>query len=159
MNEAEALARLLDALEALEHIGRYMHPPALAELLATFGDRDIALRAAMATAEWPDAWRASVGRATEYTLRACEGLRQADDLRQLYRALRQVNRALEALYPLAPLVPTVDRFYLAADDRKVGAPLTTCQPVCCISATKRASAADFRSMFPRTTTPRVGIHW
>jgi phospholipase/carboxylesterase len=124
MNEAEALARLLDTLDALEHIGRHMHPPALADLLATFGDRDIALRAAMTTAEWPDAWRTSVERATEYTLRACEGLRQADDLRQLYRALRQVNRALEALYPLARVVPTVDRFFLAADDRKVGATLT-----------------------------------
>jgi phospholipase/carboxylesterase len=124
MNEAEALAPLLDALQALEHVGRYMHPPALAELLTTFSDRDIALRAAMATAEWPEAWRASVERATECTLRACEGLRQADDLRQLYRALRQVNQALEALYPLARVVPTVDRFFLAADDRKVGAALT-----------------------------------
>jgi phospholipase/carboxylesterase len=124
MNEVEALARLLDALEALEHIGRYLHPPAVAELLTTFGDRDVGLRAAMATAEWPDDWRTSVERATKYTLRACEGLRQADDLRQVYRALRQVNRALEALYPLACVVPTVDRFFLAADDRKVDATLT-----------------------------------
>ena len=121
MNEAEALARLLDALDALEYIGRHMHPPALAELLTTFGDRDIALRAAMATAEWPEPWRASVERATECALRACEGLRQAEDLRQVYRALRQVNRALESLYPLAHGVPTVDRFFLAADDRTVGA--------------------------------------
>ena len=124
MNEDEALASLLDALEALEHVGRYMHPPSLAELLRTIGDRDVGLRAAMATAEWPKPWLASIERATEYTLRACEGLRQADNLRQLYRALRQVNRALEALYPLARVVPTVDRFFLAADDCKVGAALT-----------------------------------
>jgi phospholipase/carboxylesterase len=120
MNEAEALARLLDTLDALEYIARHMHPPALADLLTTLGDRDVGLRTAMTTAEWPDGWRASVERATECTLRACEGLRQADDVRQVYRALRQVNRAPEALYPLARLVPTVDRFFLAADDRKVG---------------------------------------
>ena len=124
MNEAEALARLLDALEALEFIGRHMHPPALAELLTTFGDRDVGLRAAMATAEWPEPWRDSVERATACTLRACDGLRQADDLRQVYRALRQVNRALEALYPLARVVPTVNRFFLAADDRNMGAAST-----------------------------------
>ncbi|HTI84772.1 MAG TPA: hypothetical protein VL614_30330 [Acetobacteraceae bacterium] len=124
MKEAEALARLLDALEALEFIGRHMHPPAAAELLAMFGDRDVALREAMVGAEWPAGWRGSIERATECTLRACDGLRQADDLRQVYRALRQVNRALEALYPLASVVPTVDRFFLAADDRAVGAAST-----------------------------------
>jgi phospholipase/carboxylesterase len=121
MKEAEALARLLDGLEALEFIGRHMHPPALAELLATLGERDVALREAMADAEWPAGWRGSIERATECTLRACDGLRQASDLRQVYRALRQVNRALEALYPMASVVPTVDRFFLAADDRAVGA--------------------------------------
>ena len=108
MSEAEALARLLDALEALEFIGRHMHPPALAELLATFADRDVALREAMADAEWPAEWRGSIERAAECTLQACGGL-------------RQVNRALEALYPLAGVSPTVDRFFLSADDRAVGA--------------------------------------
>jgi phospholipase/carboxylesterase len=42
----------------------------------------------------------------------------------VYRALRQVNRALEALYPLAGALPTVDRLFLAADDRAVGAAST-----------------------------------
>lgn len=39
MNEAAAIARLLDTLEALEWIGRHMHPPMLAELVETLGDR------------------------------------------------------------------------------------------------------------------------
>ena len=38
-------------------------------------------------------------------------------MRQAYRALRQVSRALEALYPLAAVLPTVNRFFLASDDR------------------------------------------
>ena len=122
MNEAEALVRLLDTLDALENIGRRMHPPALGQLLTTLGDRDVGLRAAMADAEWPEAWQASVERAAECTLHACDGLRQADDLRQVYRALRQVNRALEALYPLAAVVPTVDRFFLTAGARVMGPP-------------------------------------
>lgn len=120
MSEAEALARLLDALEAVEFIGRHMHPPALAELSATLGDRDVALREAMADATWPEALRSSIERAAGCALRACDGLRQADDLRQIYRALRQVNRALEALYPLTRILPTVDRFFLTADNSAVG---------------------------------------
>ncbi len=121
MKEAEALARLLGTLDALEYAGRHMHPPRLAEPVATLGDRDAVLRAAMADAAWPEGWQDHVERATQATLRACEGLRAADDLRQVYRALRQVNRALEALYPLAAELPTMDRFFLASDDRAVGA--------------------------------------
>jgi phospholipase/carboxylesterase len=121
MKNAEALARLLDTLDALEYVGRHMHPPMLVELVATLGDRDATLRAAMAGAVWPEGWRDHVERATQATLRACDGLRAAADLRQVYRALRQVNRALEALYPLAAELPTLDRFFLAADDRAVRA--------------------------------------
>jgi phospholipase/carboxylesterase len=116
MREAEALARLLETLDALEYVGRHLHPPLLADLVATLRDRDAALRGAMAEAVWPETWRQPVERATQATLRACEGLRAADDLRLIYRALRQVNRALEALYPLAAALPTVDRFFLAADE-------------------------------------------
>ena len=47
MNEAAAIARLLDTLDALGFIARHMHPPRLVELVATLGDRDAALRAAM----------------------------------------------------------------------------------------------------------------
>ena len=48
MNEALVITRLLDTLDALGFIARYMHPPRLHELVATLGDRDAALRAAMA---------------------------------------------------------------------------------------------------------------
>lgn len=121
MNEAAAIARLLDTLEALEWIGRHMHPPMLAELVETLGDRDAALRDAMTQASWPDELREHVEHAAQATLRACDGLREAGDMRQVYRALRQVSRALEALYPLAATLPTVSRFFFAADDRAIGA--------------------------------------
>jgi phospholipase/carboxylesterase len=120
VNEAAAIARLLDTLDALGFIARYMHPPRLHELVATLGDRDAALRAAMAEAAWPDEVRDHIDAATQATLRACDGLREsavsADGLRMSYRALRQVARAMEALYPLATLLPTVSRWFLATDE-------------------------------------------
>lgn len=120
MKEAAAIARLLDTLDALEWVGRRMHPPMLAELVGTLGDRDALLREAMAGVRWPDEMRDHVERAAQATLRACDGLREAEDLRQVYRALRQVSRALEALYPLAASLPMVSRFFFAADDRAIG---------------------------------------
>ena len=54
MIAAAAIARLLDTLDALGFIARYMHPPRLEELVATLGDRDAALRTAVAEAAWPD---------------------------------------------------------------------------------------------------------
>jgi phospholipase/carboxylesterase len=123
MNEAAAIAQLLDTLDALGFIARYMHPPRLVELVATLGDRDGALRAAMTEAAWSVDVRSHIDAATQATLRACDGLRaaagSADGLRLSYRALRQIARAMEALYPLAAVLPTVSRWFLASDERAV----------------------------------------
>ncbi len=120
MNEAEAIARLLDLLDTLEHIARHIHPPEAERLIATLGDRDTELRAALAAARLPETLREPVEHAAEYLLRACESLRTAEDLRQVYRAMRNVSRALEALYPLAGLLPSVNRSFFASDDRGIG---------------------------------------
>jgi phospholipase/carboxylesterase len=126
MDEATAIARLLDTLDALGFIARHLHPPRFEALMTTLGDRDAALREALAKVAWPDRIRGPVTRAAEATLRACEQLRAAagspDPRRQAYRALRQLSRALEALYPLAGLMPTVSRFFLTSDDLTVGPP-------------------------------------
>jgi len=121
------VARLLDTLDALGCIARRLHPPLLGSLVATLGERDAELRAARETfsaAAWPAhmAWfREQIERAAEASLRACDGLRAAagsgDGLRLAYRALRQVSRAQEALYPLATMLPTVSRFFVAPDRR------------------------------------------
>lgn len=112
---AEPIARLLNTLNALEFIARHLHPPRLPELVATLGERDAVLREAV----WPEALREPLERAASATLRACEGLRAAGDMRQVYRALRQVPRALEALFPLARVLPTVDRFFGTPDAGEV----------------------------------------
>jgi phospholipase/carboxylesterase len=124
MSEAVVIARLLDTLDALGLIARHLHPPRLDVLVAALGDRDAALREALTEAVWPERLREPIERAAEATLRACDGLRAAvgsvDGIRQAYRALRNVSRAQEALYPLAAVLPTVNRFFLASDDRTVG---------------------------------------
>jgi phospholipase/carboxylesterase len=126
MDDAIAVARLLDTLDALGLIARYLHPPDLEALVAMLGDRDTELRQALDRAPLPEPLRQPVTRAAEAALRACGGLREAvcapDGVRLAYRALRQVNRALEALYPVASLLPSVNRFFLASDDAQVGAP-------------------------------------
>jgi phospholipase/carboxylesterase len=123
MNEAATIALLLDTLDALGFIARCMHPPRLVELVATLGDRAAALRAAMTEATWPDEVRGHINAATLATLRAYDGLREAagstDGLRLSYRALRQVGRAMEALYPLAAVLPIVSRWFLANDEPAV----------------------------------------
>ena len=119
------IARLLDTLDALGFVARHLHPPHFEALVATLGDRDVALRAAAVDAAWPADLRDPIERATEAALRACDGLRAAagspDGVRLAYRALRQVSRALEALYPLAAVLPTVSRFFLASDEWTIGA--------------------------------------
>lgn len=121
------VARTMDALEVLAFIARHLHPPDSAALAAVLGDADTALRDARASflaAVWPEhlaAFRDQAERAAALTLRACDGLRAAaagaDGLRQAFRALRQVGRAQEALYPLAASMPSVSRFFLLPDRR------------------------------------------
>jgi phospholipase/carboxylesterase len=150
MSEAMAIARLLDTLDALGYIARHLHPPRLEELVATLGDRDAALREALADVVWPDELGDHVERAAEATLRACDGLRAAagptGDLRQAYRALRQVSRALEALYPLASVMPTVSHWFLASDNAAIG-PARTDLPTGVMHAANETSERGGFSMY------------
>jgi phospholipase/carboxylesterase len=118
------IARLLDTLDALGVVARHMHPPQLEALVAAMGDRDEGLRAALDGAVWSDnlvALRDPIERTVKSTLHACEGLRAAagspDGVWQTYRALRQVSRAQEALYPVAAALPSVSRFFLEPERR------------------------------------------
>jgi phospholipase/carboxylesterase len=118
--EAEDLTRivppLLEALEALGFIARHMHPPAFAEVMAAVEGRDSALRAAFREiSEWTAAladMRKSLVSACEHTLAAFDGLREAGDVRGVFRAMGGTPRALEALYPFAAGLAPVSRFFL-----------------------------------------------
>jgi phospholipase/carboxylesterase len=120
------LTPLLRSLETLGLIGRYLNPPELADVLASVGLPDADLRSACEEAEpWPEAFSAlgaQLDAASDEALAAFDGLRLgATDpgaLRELFRAMRHIPRALEALYPLTGILPPVNRFFLDAEHRK-----------------------------------------
>lgn len=113
------LPPLLGALEALGFVARYLNPPDLPALLAAVGDPDAKLREARAGIVW-SAELAAAGEALDaacdHVISAFEGLREAEasggDMGQVYRALRGVPRAQEALYPLTAGLAPVSRFFL-----------------------------------------------
>jgi phospholipase/carboxylesterase len=116
------IPRVLGALDRLETINRHMHPARLPELTASPGHDDEALNTALTRlreAACPDhlePFREQIVLATESVLRAHSGLREAgsapDGRIGAIRASRQQYRAIEALYPLASVLPSVSRFFI-----------------------------------------------
>ncbi|KYG22269.1 phospholipase [Bradyrhizobium sp. AT1] len=119
------LPPLLNALEALGFFQRHLHPPAFASVMNEIGAPDDALRAARTSiGNWPDQFaemRERLDRACDETLAAFAGIREVErgngDLVAVFRALRHVPRAQEALYPLALRFPPVSSFFLDAANR------------------------------------------
>lgn len=119
---------LLDALEALRHLARRMDPSLFAEYLADAGTPDATLREALVpfnAAAWPDhlaSFRDHLAASADTAILAFDGLRAAitapDGLRQVYRAIRLLPRALEALYPLTRSLPVISRFFLEPGRRE-----------------------------------------
>jgi phospholipase/carboxylesterase len=118
---------LLNALDALGFAARHMHPPRLPELVAAVGPRARPLREGLdkfRAIAWPEElrqFREQIELASDLALRAFDGLgaaaNAADGTLQAYRALRHVSRALEALYPVAAVLPRVSRFFLPTEQR------------------------------------------
>src|SRR5471032_2945457 len=108
-NLAAILPPLLRSLETLGFIARHFHPPDFGAVMDAAGAPDQDLRAARGQLDgWPDELAGVRGRlqtAADAALAAFEGLRQAPDqadgIRAVFRALRYLPRAKEALYPLA----------------------------------------------------------
>lgn len=119
------LAPLLRSLETLGLIARHLNPAELAGLLETVGAPDRDLRAAQSPASWPEpysALAAQLDAASDEALAAFDGLRTyATDpgaVREVFRAMRHLPRALEALYPLSGILPPVNRFFLDTERRR-----------------------------------------
>lgn len=122
--EAEALVGLLQpllkAFEMLFLIARHFHPPRFEQLMAQVGTPDNDLRAALANhadtlAPLGPVFQA-LDTASDAALQAYAVLRQtregSTDVRGVYRAFRPISIGLEALYPLAAVLPPVSRFFL-----------------------------------------------
>ena len=113
------LPPLLQSLDALGFVARYLNPPDFDTLLQAIGAPDEGLRAALPRLDgWPEPLarlRAALRSAAEEGLVAFEELRAArnspEGLIAVFRALRHLPRAQEALYPLAAGLPPVNRFF------------------------------------------------
>lgn len=121
------LEPLLRAMESLEFVQRHFHPQDLSGLLAAMGEPEAGVAAGLARLEtWPETLlglRNRLEAAGVATLRAWEGLRSAaadpsGGPGGAYRALGQLPRAMEALYPLAGDLPPVNRYFLNSDGRQ-----------------------------------------
>ena len=117
------LPPLLDSLQALIFVARHLHPPDFDRVIEAIGSPEDALQAARSRwTEWPPQFadvRAALETASDAALSAFAGLRtvQRDggDIASVFRAVRYLPRAQEALYPLAAKFPPVNTFFLDPD--------------------------------------------
>jgi phospholipase/carboxylesterase len=114
------LPPLLQSLETLGFISRHFHPPSFDRVMEAAGQPDEDLSAARPRlAGWPGQFsdlQSALETACDAALAAYSGLRAVQagsgDLTLAFRALRQLPRAQEALYPLAAKFPPVSSFFL-----------------------------------------------
>ena len=116
------LSPLLGTLERVIWVQRHLHPPLaerLADTLAPATEAVAAPLGALQTAAWPDDLvflrqrLVEVGRQTLEMVEAfVTAARGSGDPLALYRALRRLSRVQEALYPLAPVLDPVSRWFL-----------------------------------------------
>ena len=117
------LPPLLDSLQALIFVARHLHPPDFDRVMEAIGSPEDALQGARSRwTEWPPQFadvRAALESASDAALSAFAGLRtvQRDggDIASVFRAVRYLPRAQEALYPLAAKFPPVNAFFLDPD--------------------------------------------
>jgi phospholipase/carboxylesterase len=120
------LPPLLQSLEALSFIARHLNPPDFGRVMEAVDNPDQALQAVRSRlADWPREFghlRAPLETASAAALAAFGGLRAVQsgdgDLMTVFRALRHVPRAQEALYPLAAKLPPVSEFFLDPTSRE-----------------------------------------
>jgi len=114
------LPPLLQALERLAFVSRYLDPAHFAAVMDAVDEPESPLRAERPRLDgWPAELadvQGALATAADAVLAAFEALRAApnadDSLMAAFRALRELPRAQEALYPLAAGLPPVSRFFL-----------------------------------------------
>ena len=168
------LPPLLQSLEALGFIARYLNPPDFDRVMQTAGTPDTDLRAIRPRlAQWPadfDHIRTPLEAASDAALAAFEGLRAVQngrgDFASLFRALRYVPRAQEALYALSSRLPPVSAV-LPRSRACAKTPIwprgwrrrPTKTPASSTITTSPAAAAASRSMCRNTTRRTAPGRW
>lgn len=118
---------LLTALEVLADTGRHLEPAALGALVERLGPFRQSLQQGLAhfsAAPWPvhlGEFAAYSRQAAGHALDAFDGfagcLARSNPLMAAYRAMGASTRAVEALYPVAFMLPPVNRFFLCEAQR------------------------------------------
>ncbi len=118
---------LLTGLDALAYVGRHLHPPDLGRLVpevATFREPIAKGLEAFTAVHWPEhlsRFSDHARRSAAEALNAFDGLKSCLEQRNpamgAYRAMSFSTRAVEALYPVAAMLPPVSRFYLSDPHR------------------------------------------
>jgi phospholipase/carboxylesterase len=124
-NIVAVLPPLLQTLESLSFVARNLNPPDFDRVMQIAGEPDEALQAVRPRlAGWPEKFdhiKTALEAAIDAALAGYAGLRAVQngegDLVSVFRALRYLPRAQEALYPLTEL-PPVSHFFLAPDLRE-----------------------------------------
>src|SRR5665213_4245020 len=114
------LPPLLQSLEALSFVARHLNPPDFGRVMQAAGTPDQDLQAVHARlADWPGEFadiKNALQAASDAALASFQGLRAVEqgqgDLVAVFRALRHLPRAQEALYPLSAKFPPVSSFFV-----------------------------------------------
>ena len=114
------LPPLLQSLEALGFVARYLNPPDFDRVMGSVGQPDEDLRAVRPRLEqWPAEFAdigTPLGAASDAALAAFAALRVVQDgngeFVSVFRALRYASRAQEALYALKARLPPVSEFFV-----------------------------------------------
>jgi len=119
---------LLVAMDGLAFVGRHLHPPSLTEVVAAVSELRAPLEAGLATfeaASWPrhlSGFADHVQTAAGEALAAYDGLEaclgQSNPALGAYRAMSFATRAVEALYPVAFMLPPVGRYFVTPGRRE-----------------------------------------
>lgn len=120
------LPPLLQSVEALSFVARHLHPPDFDRVMQAAGTPDQALQSVRDRLhDWPEEFSnigTALQTASEAALSAFGGLRMVHnghgDITAVFKALRYVPRAQEALYPLVAKLPPVSQFFLDASLRE-----------------------------------------
>jgi phospholipase/carboxylesterase len=122
------LAPLLDTFERLVWVQRYLHPPVAGRLADAVAPSVDELSGALRTVEttaWPDDVHflrdrliETAGQTVEIVSSFVAAARESGDVFDLYRALRRFPRAQESLYPLAPALDPISRWFLEPARRR-----------------------------------------
>lgn len=109
---------LLHTLDGLGHVARHLSPFGFDRLLASVEPKPESLRAVRDMPPWQEpysALRPMLDQSAGSAIIAMEGLIEAagppENLPGVFKSLRSYPRALEALYPLAGILPPVSRFF------------------------------------------------